>query len=107
MGEAMWQKVAKVSDFDSQPAQRVKTDAVDVAVFKKDGTFHAIDNVCAHRGASLAEGYLDGSIVTCPWHAWQFDVVTGACQNVPGASQKVYPVKVSGDDVLVKLGGAS
>jgi nitrite reductase/ring-hydroxylating ferredoxin subunit len=102
----MWQKVAKVSDFDSQPAQRIKTEAVDVAVFKKDGTFHAIANTCAHRGASLVEGHMDGLIVTCPWHAWQFDVKTGACQNIAGVSQKIYPVKVSGGDVLVDLGGA-
>lgn len=47
------------------------------AVFNVDGKFHVIDGICAHAGGPLGKGTLDGEIVTCPWHGWQYDVSTG------------------------------
>lgn len=49
----------------------------DIAVFNVAGRFYAIDNSCPHQGGPLAEGWIDGTIVTCPWHAWCFDVTSG------------------------------
>ena len=37
------------------------------------GEVHAMSGVCPHHGGPLGQGALDGSIVTCPWHAWEFD----------------------------------
>lgn len=74
-----------------------------LAVFNVDGTFHAIDNTCVHRGGPLGEGDVEGSIVTCPWHGWKFDVTTGTCQANPMAKVEVYEVKVDGADVKVLL----
>ena len=41
------------------------------------GTFYALDGVCPHRGAPLAQGALHGFALVCPWHAWEFDCRTG------------------------------
>ena len=74
----------------------------EVAVFNVDGTFHAIDNECPHRGGPLGEGELEGCLLTCPWHAWQFDLRTG--ESVTDDSRvAVYPCKVEGDQVLVEV----
>ena len=72
-----------------------------LAVFNVDGTFHAIDNTCVHRGGPLGEGEAEGNIVTCPWHGWQFDMTTGECTKNPSAKVAVYEVKVEGADVKV------
>lgn len=74
-----------------------------LAVFNVDGTFHAIDNTCVHRGGPLGEGEAEGTVVTCPWHGWQFDMTTGECTKNPSAKVTVYPVKVEGTDVKVLL----
>ncbi len=74
-----------------------------IALFNLGGTFYAIDNTCVHRGGPLGEGDVDGEIVTCPWHGWQFNVKTGACENNPAACVKSYDVKVEGSDVKVLL----
>ncbi len=74
-----------------------------LAVFNVDGTFHAIDNTCIHRGGPLGEGEVEGSVVTCPWHGWQFNLSTGECLKNPSAKVAVYPVKVEGDHVHVLL----
>ena len=79
----------------------VTTDGKELAVFNVEGTFHVIDNTCPHRGGPLGEGELEGAIVTCPWHGWQYDVTTGV--NTMDESERVerYEVKVEGDAVLV------
>lgn len=74
-----------------------------VAVFNVNGEFRAIDNTCLHRGGPLGEGDVEGNVVTCPWHGWQFDVTTGACVNNPSAKVEVYEVRVDGTDVKVLL----
>ena len=48
-----------------------------VAVANVEGTLYAFDDLCHHRQCSLAEGHLDGTVVTCPCHGSQFDVATG------------------------------
>ena len=74
-----------------------------LAVFNVDGTFHAIDNTCVHRGGPLGEGELAGNVVTCPWHGWEYDVTTGGCVNNPAATVARYQVKIEGADVKVLL----
>lgn len=74
-----------------------------IAVANVDGTYHAISNACAHADGPLGEGTMDGPIVTCPYHGWQFDVRDGACKTNPYAKVATYPVRIVGDAVCVKL----
>lgn len=74
-----------------------------LAVFNVEGTFYALDNTCTHRGGPLGEGELEESIVTCPWHGWQYDVVTGICVANPSAKVERYEVQVEGTEVKVLL----
>ena len=74
-----------------------------LAIFNIDGTFHAIDNTCVHRGGPLGEGDVGGTIVTCPWHGWQYDVTTGTCVANPAAKVERYEVAIEGADVKVLL----
>lgn len=48
-----------------------------IAVFDVQGTLYAIEDTCMHRGGSLGKGELDGPVVTCPRHGWEWDVTTG------------------------------
>jgi nitrite reductase/ring-hydroxylating ferredoxin subunit len=74
-----------------------------LAVFNVDGTFYAVDNTCVHRGGPLGEGDLEGEVVTCPWHGWQFNVTNGGCVNNPSAKVETYQVKVEGAEVKILL----
>ncbi|HEV8309072.1 MAG TPA: Rieske 2Fe-2S domain-containing protein [Methylomirabilota bacterium] len=100
---AEFTKVADVTELASGEGKIIEAQGKAIALFNCDGTFYAIDNTCLHRGGPLGEGELEGTIVTCPWHGWRYDVTTGA--NVMNASIKVasYPVKVEGNSVLVEL----
>jgi len=74
-----------------------------IAVFNVEGQFHAIDNTCAHQGGPLGEGMLHGKVVTCPFHAWGFDVTTGECSTDPMVKQDCFPVTVEGEDIFVEV----
>ena len=74
-----------------------------IALFNVDGTFHALDNTCIHRGGPLGDGFCTDGTVTCPWHGWEYSMATGECKNVPGQSVDTYEVRVDGEDIHVKL----
>ena len=96
-------KAAQVADVPPGAGRCVTVVGKEIALFNVDGTFHAIDNTCLHRGGPLAEGELDGTVVTCPWHGWQYDVTTGV--NVTDDTEGVqrYDVRVEGGEVLVAV----
>jgi nitrite reductase/ring-hydroxylating ferredoxin subunit len=75
-----------------------------VAVFNRSGTYHAIDDLCPHMGASLGAGQLnEDDSVTCPWHAWCFDVTDGTWRDNPRLKIPSYPTRVVGDEIQVQL----
>jgi nitrite reductase/ring-hydroxylating ferredoxin subunit len=97
-------KVAQVSDVPEGQARVVEAAGRTLALFNVGGTFYALDNDCAHRGGPLGEGDLEGHIVVCPWHAWRWDVTTGANANNPAVKMTSYAVRVEGGSVFVDLG---
>ena len=98
-----WIVVAQAADCPPGEAiERIVADRV-VALFNVDGTFYALDGVCPHQGGPLGQGTLSGTVVTCPWHGWQFDVCTGQNQISPRIRQPQFSVRVEGDDVLVDI----
>ncbi len=98
-----WIAIAAVDDCPPGTAiERVAGDRI-VALFNVDGTFYAMDGVCPHQGGPLGEGALQGCIVTCPWHGWQFDVRTGQNQLSSQMRHPTFVVKIEDDRVLIDL----
>ena len=96
-------RIAEKGDLDPGQCRVVEVEGKTVALFNVDGSFYALDNTCLHRGGPLGEGDLDGKIVTCPWHGWQYDVSTGANANNPAVKVACFPVKVEGTAVFVEV----
>lgn len=96
-------KISKKDDIPINHGKVLQVKAEVIALFNVDGKFYAIDNTCPHRGGPLGEGDLDGCVVTCPWHGWNFDVTTGCSQDIPDEKIKTYSCKVEGDEVFVDI----
>ncbi len=73
------------------------------AVCNVNGEMRALSGVCPHQGGPLGEGALDGELIVCPWHAWEFHSGTGVCRFNSAVSVPVYPVKVEGGSILVDI----
>jgi nitrite reductase (NADH) small subunit len=95
--------VARVDELPPRSGRQVTVEGRWVALFNVDGSYHAIDAICLHRGGPLAEGSLSHCIVTCPWHGWQFDVTTGVLVQDPTVGVTLHETRVIGDDVQVRL----
>lgn len=95
---------AKASDVAPGTIREAKVGSTTVALANVGGTFYAISNTCLHRGGPLGQGPLEGKIVTCPWHGWQFDVTTGKANMNPNAGVACYATEVRGDEVYVDVG---
>ncbi len=94
----------KVLDLAALPpgqAALVTVDGEDVALFRRRDEIFAIGNQCPHQGGSLSDGFVEGDIVTCPLHGWEFDLRSGACMTVPGESVPRYTVTVEDDAVFL------
>ncbi len=74
-----------------------------IAVANVEGSFRACVNACPHADGPLGEGSLDGGLLTCPYHGWQFDLATGACPTNPDVTLTTYDVQVVGDAVCVRI----
>lgn len=97
-----FETVGKVSDFEVGQGKAVPIEGRMVAVFRQEDGWYAIDDLCPHMGASLAEGHIDDHTVTCPWHAWRFCIKDGTWQDNPRVKVESFDVRVVGEDVQVR-----
>ncbi len=97
-----FESVGKTSDFEDNVGRAVPVDGRMVAVFRKGEDWYAIDDLCPHMGASLAEGHVEDHTVTCPWHAWRFCIKDGSWEDNPRVKVDHFEVKIEGDEVMVR-----
>lgn len=95
-------RVAELSDLRPGSGLEAVVDGRTIALFQVDGVVHAIANTCVHRGGPLAQGALDGYTVLCPWHAWGYDLRSGACDVNPSAKVATYDVHIEAGGVFVR-----
>jgi NAD(P)H-dependent nitrite reductase small subunit len=100
---AEFQRVCRANEVPEREGLTVEVGDQLVAVFRENGEFFAIDDMCPHMGASLSGGYVEKGTVTCPWHAWRFRLADGAWADNPRIKIGCHAVRIEGDDLQVKL----
>jgi nitrite reductase (NADH) small subunit len=78
-----------------------------IAVFLQNGEYQAIDDLCPHMGASLADGYVEEGVVSCPWHAWRFRISDGTWCDNPKIKIDAFPVRVVDGQIQVGIPAAA
>ncbi len=113
--------VCRVGELPPGARKLVEINGRSIGVFRlEDGRYLALRNRCPHRGAPLCEGrrtglitaeepyrpvfQRDGEILRCPWHGWEFDLITGRSVFMPEAIRvKSYPVGVEPETSVEKF----
>jgi nitrite reductase (NADH) small subunit len=96
--------VATVDEITVGQGTFVEREGVALAVFNGGGgRYYACSASCPHEDGPLAEGWLEGAAVVCPWHGFDFDLTTGACRVNTDLSVAVYPTRVRGGIVEVDV----
>ena len=97
-------RAAKTNEITPGTIREFQVEGKAVALANIGGKYYAINNTCLHRGRPLGQGVLNGTVVTCPWHGWQYDVTTGKVKQNPAVGVDCYKVEVRGEDIFVDAG---
>ncbi len=111
--------VAKVDEIEPGRRKIVQLRGKSVGVFNVNGRFVAVLNVCPHELAPVCMGRvggstvpsppgeyhwgLEGRVLACPWHGWEFDLLTGQGLADHKVHLRTYEVTVEDDTVFVHL----
>ncbi len=100
----------RISPSDIPDEGRVNTTVVagrSVALTRCGGTLGALENRCPHQGGPVGEGSIEGGLLRCPWHGYDYDPITG--QPPEGFTDAVtaYEVAEREDGAYVLLPAAS
>jgi Fe-S cluster biogenesis protein NfuA/nitrite reductase/ring-hydroxylating ferredoxin subunit len=88
--------------------QGIHVDGVPMLICSTGGTLYAYRNVCAACGASLEEGSLRGSLLTCPSCGGSYDVrVAGRSNERPDLHLHPFPLLPEAGSWKVALGSAA
>ncbi|MBI3073224.1 MAG: Rieske (2Fe-2S) protein [Deltaproteobacteria bacterium] len=94
----------KLTELPPGSAKTVEIGAAKIALYNVGGQIHATADTCLHRGASLGdEGSLDGKLVVCGWHGWEYDVTNGECTMNRSKKLACFETKIDGDAIWVKV----
>jgi nitrite reductase (NADH) small subunit len=94
-------RIAAVTEVPPGTGRAYAVGRYDIALFNVGGQFYALENSCPHQGGPIADGWLEGPEVTCPWHGWCFDVRSGKMTLGDFARIARFAVDVRGSDVYV------
>jgi nitrite reductase (NADH) small subunit len=95
--------VARVGEVPPGTARIVRAGERALALFNVGGRFYATQNECLHLKGPLGDGELEGPVVTCPWHGYQYDVRTGENEFDRALQLETFEVVVENDEVKVVL----
>ena len=98
-------KIANASDLPAGQAMVVEVAGRSIAVFNVSGQLYALDNICAHRGGPLGEGFIDQNNLTvqCPWHGWVYSLASGASPINSMAKVEKFEVRFEGEEIKLSL----
>jgi nitrite reductase (NADH) small subunit len=111
-------RVARVDEIPRRGGLIVSVRGAEVGVFRVGARLVAWRNVCPHFAAPVCRGTVagtalpsrvheyaygrDGEVLQCPWHGWEFDLLTGRHLAVGSRARlRPYPVEIHGDDVYI------
>lgn len=95
--------VCKEVDLPAGAIRKVEVQGQTIVLYNVGGKLYATQQECLHRQGPLDEGELQGTVITCPWHGWQYDVTTGENLGNRARKLKTYAVRNAGGEVQVAL----
>ena len=79
-----------------------RVDPEEVALARVGDDFYATQQHCIHLQGPLGEGWLEGCVLTCPWHGWEYDVRTGENTFDLAIKLQTYEVEIQDGEIRVR-----
>ena len=117
-GPRRW-AVGRASELAPGERRLIEVKGHSVGLFNVNGEIIAALNLCPHELAPVCRGRVGGTtlpsppgeyrwgrqgeILACPWHGWEFDLLTGRALADERVRLRRYPVSVEDDTIFVTL----
>lgn len=98
-----WQKLCLFEELSLGEGKEFLVEGRVIAVFRTAEDLRAVDGMCAHQGGPIAQGQLDHHCVTCPWHGWQYDIMTGNNVLTGKKMLDTFELEVRDNEVWIQL----
>ena len=95
--------VARAEEVPPGSVTPIQVGDLELALARIGDSFYATQGRCIHLKGPLGHGRLDGHVLSCPWHGWQFDVRDGLNEFDHALGLETFPVRVEDGDVKVEL----
>lgn len=99
-----FQRVATRDDLWSGEMTSVVVAGRRVLLINIGDIIYAYADECPHKRTSLSAGSLNGNVLTCATHQWEFDACTGAGINPDNACLEAFAVTIENGDIFVDVG---
>ncbi len=96
-------QVGSVDELRQAGRKIVEVEGLSIGVFHHDGAWHALQNSCLHRGGPVCSGPLEGGVLTCPWHGYQYRLDSGELLIDPSVRLARYPVEARDGVVTLRV----
>lgn len=118
--ERVAHRIGQLDDFPDHKVVPADVNGRTVGILRHGDEIHAFSNRCPHQGAPMCRGQaagtmlpsepdefnfaMDGLIVKCPWHAYEFNVQTGESMcGIMRAKLPIYQTEIRDQDVFVLM----
>src|SRR5205807_8933564 len=94
---------ARADDIPPGTGLAVEVDEEGFAIANVGGEFFATQGHCLHLSGPLGHGRLEGTVLSCPWHGWQYDLRTGTNEFDHAIQLRTFEVRVEDGEVKVAV----
>ena len=97
--------LVKVGPLDALPpgsVAEVEAGGATYAICNFEGELHCLQGSCPHAGGPLGQGTLNGTLLTCPWHGWEFDCRSGVNDFDEDVQLETFPVVVQDQNIFIE-----
>jgi nitrite reductase/ring-hydroxylating ferredoxin subunit/Fe-S cluster biogenesis protein NfuA len=98
-----WIAAGTLSEIPEGGVRATEISGEQVLLARRGAIVTCFQNACAHLGFAIDGGEIDNGIITCPHHAFQYDLASGECLTAPDVRLRSHAVRVSGQRVEVRL----
>ncbi|MFZ0589849.1 MAG: Rieske 2Fe-2S domain-containing protein [Bryobacteraceae bacterium] len=96
-------KVAAASDLAPGQVMEVQTSDRSFALCNLNGHLHCLDGTCPHAGGPLGQGALEGDLLVCPWHGYEFHCATGTNDSDEDLMVETFKVVVQDGSIFIDV----
>jgi nitrite reductase/ring-hydroxylating ferredoxin subunit/hemoglobin-like flavoprotein len=90
---------ARVDEIPEGERKILTINGLSIGLFHHKGNWYALKNVCLHRGGPVCTGTLEGDILTCPWHGFQYNITDGHLLVDESAHLDSYHIKIQDGEI--------